>query len=122
LLHAASENKRDDEVVKCVSAARRDCATTSWDILCERLDGRSFTRALSLRDNLMLRQRPSQSLHDYVHFMRRTFDDYNETYELIDGSAAIHPHNMGMLMLRGISCNGPFGQAKLCVVNAFDTN
>jgi hypothetical protein len=27
-----------------------------------------------------------------------------------------------LLILRGISCNGPFGQAKQCVINAFDTN
>jgi hypothetical protein len=67
---------------------------------------------LSLLDSLMPKQRLGQSLTDYVHFMRQTFDDYKETCELSDGSAAIHPHNMGMLMLRGISCNGPFGQAK----------
>jgi hypothetical protein len=29
---------------------------------------------------------------------------------------------MGMLMLRGISNNGPFGHARHCVINAFDTN
>jgi hypothetical protein len=36
MLHATSENKRVDEAVKCVSVARLDCATTNWDILCER--------------------------------------------------------------------------------------
>jgi hypothetical protein len=70
----------------------------------------------------MLKQRPGQSLTDDVHFMRQTFDDYNKTCELIDGSAAIHPHNLGLLMLRGTSNTGPFGQAKQCVINAFDTN
>jgi hypothetical protein len=55
LLHATSDNKRDDEAVKCVSATRPDCATAAWDIVCERLDGRSFVRPLSLLDNLMLR-------------------------------------------------------------------
>jgi hypothetical protein len=54
--------------------------------------------------------------------MRQTFDDYNETCELIDGSLTIHPHNIGLLMLRDISINGPFGQAKQCVITAFDTN
>jgi hypothetical protein len=53
LLHAFSENKRADHAVKCVSAARPDCARAAWDILCERLDGRSFARSLSLMDNLM---------------------------------------------------------------------
>jgi hypothetical protein len=70
----------------------------------------------------MLTQRPGQSLTDYVHFMRHTFDDYNEICELIDGYATIHPHNLGMLMLRGVSNNGPFGQAKQSVINAFNTN
>jgi hypothetical protein len=122
LLHAASENKRADQAVKCISVARLDCATTTWDILCERLDGRSFARSLSMFDNLMLQQRPSLSLIEYVNFMRLTFDDYNETFEMINGSAAIHPYTVGLLMLRGISSTGHFGHAKQCVVNAFDTN
>jgi hypothetical protein len=60
----------------------------------------------------MLTQRHGQSLSDYVHFMRQTFDDYNETCQMVDGSAAIHPHNMGLFMLRGISITGPFDHAK----------
>jgi hypothetical protein len=54
--------------------------------------------------------------------MRQTFDDYTETCQPIDGSTNIHPHNLGLLMLRGISSTGPFGQAKQCVINAFDTD
>jgi hypothetical protein len=41
---------------------------------------------------------------------------------MVDGSAAIHPHNLGLLMLRGISSSGAHGQAKQCVINAFDTD
>jgi hypothetical protein len=41
---------------------------------------------------------------------------------MIDGYAAIHPHTVGLLMLRGISNTGHFGQAKHCVINALDTN
>jgi hypothetical protein len=42
--------------------------------------------------------------------MRQTFDDYNETCQMVDGSAAIiQPHNLGLLMLRGITSTGPFG-------------
>jgi hypothetical protein len=62
LLHVNSDNKRADKAVKCVSAARADSATAAWNILCERLDGRSFARSLSLLDNLILRQRPGHSL------------------------------------------------------------
>jgi hypothetical protein len=113
LFHTGSANQCADEAMKCVSQARRDCATAAWDNLCERLDCRSFARSLSLLDSLMLRQRHDQSLSDYVHLMRHTFDDYNETScQMVDGSAAIHPHNLGLLMLRGISSSGPFGQAK----------
>jgi hypothetical protein len=60
----------------------------------------------------MLRQRLGQSLAQYVHFMRQTVDDYNETCEMIYGFVAIHPHNMGLLMLRGISSTGFFVHAK----------
>jgi hypothetical protein len=53
------------------------------------MDGRSFERSLSLLDNLVLRQRHGESLTAYVHFMRQTLDDYNETYEMTNGSTAI---------------------------------
>jgi hypothetical protein len=68
----------------------------------------------------MVIERHGQSLSDYVMYMRQTFDDYNETCKMVDGSADIHPHNLGLLMLRGMSNNGPHGQAKQCVINAFD--
>jgi hypothetical protein len=58
LLHDASENKRSDQAVKCFFDAHHDCATAAWDIMCERMDGRSFARSLSLLDHLMFRQRP----------------------------------------------------------------
>jgi hypothetical protein len=54
--------------------------------------------------------------------MRQSFDDYNETCQMIDGSAAIHPHKMGLLMLRGISSSCQYGQAKLCAIHACDTD
>jgi hypothetical protein len=37
LLHATSDNKRDEQAVKCISASRPDCAIAAWEILCERL-------------------------------------------------------------------------------------
>jgi hypothetical protein len=90
--------------------------------MCERLDSRSFARSLSLLDNLMVNHRHGHSLSDYVHYMRQTFYDYNQTCQMVDGSASIHPHNLGLLMLHGISSNGPHGHAKQCVINAFDTD
>jgi hypothetical protein len=120
LLHAASANQRDDQAMKCISPSRLHCAAAAWDIMCERLDCRSFARSLSLMDNLMVKQRHGQSLSDYVHYMRQAFDDYNEICQMVDGSAAIHPHKL--LMLRGISSTGAYGQAKQCVINAFDTS
>jgi hypothetical protein len=102
LLHAASANQRADHAMKCVSPARPNCAAAAWGILCERLDCRSFARSMSLPDNVMLKQRHGQSLGENVHYMRQTFDDYNETCQMVDGSVAIHPHNLGLLMLRGI--------------------
>jgi hypothetical protein len=55
LLHAASQNQRANQAVKCISTARHDCRAAAWDIMCERFDNRSFARSLSLLDNLMLR-------------------------------------------------------------------
>jgi hypothetical protein len=48
LLHAASDSKRVDQAMMCVSVARPDCATVTWDIMCERLDYMSFASSLSL--------------------------------------------------------------------------
>jgi hypothetical protein len=79
LLHAANAHQRADHAMKCVSPARPDCTAAAWDIMCERLDSRSFARSMSLLDNLMVRQRHGQSLSDYVHYTRLTFNDYNET-------------------------------------------
>jgi hypothetical protein len=70
LLHVASENKLVGHVVKGISAPRPACATAAWNIMCKRLDGRSFARSLSLLDNLILRQRLGKSHTKYVHFMR----------------------------------------------------
>jgi hypothetical protein len=53
--------------------------------------------------------------------MRESFDDY-ETCEVTDGSSAIHPHHLGLLMLRDISSTGHFAHAKHCVINEFDTD
>jgi hypothetical protein len=67
LLYATNYNKRIEHAVKCISAPRPDCATAAWDILCKRMDNRSFARSMSLLDTLLLRQRPGQSLTNYVH-------------------------------------------------------
>jgi hypothetical protein len=70
----------------------------------------------------MLRQGPGESVNEYVHFMRQSFDDCNETCQMIDGSAAIHPHNLDLLMFRGISSSREYRQAKQCAINAFNTD
>jgi hypothetical protein len=79
VLDAAIDNKRVDQALQCVAPARPDCATATSNIMCERLDCKSFARSLSLLDNLMLRQRHDQSMTDYAHFLKQTFDEYDET-------------------------------------------
>jgi hypothetical protein len=76
------------------------------------MDARSFAHSLALQENLMLRQRPGQSVTEYVLVMGQSFDDHNETCQMIDGSTAVHPHNLGLLMLHGISSSGQYGHAK----------
>jgi hypothetical protein len=48
LRHALGDNKRADQAVRCITAARADCGAAAWEILCERLDARSFARSLAL--------------------------------------------------------------------------
>jgi hypothetical protein len=54
LLHAAGDNKRAVQAVRCITAARPDSGAADGEILCERMDARSFARSLALLDNLML--------------------------------------------------------------------
>jgi hypothetical protein len=42
---------------------------------------------------------------------------------MIVGSTAIHPYNLDLLILRGISSSGQYGHSnKQCAISAFDTN
>jgi hypothetical protein len=61
-LQAATESKRADQAVKFIYVARPERNAAAWDIMSERLDDRSFARFMSLLNNLMLKQRPGQSL------------------------------------------------------------
>jgi hypothetical protein len=54
--------------------------------------------------------------------VKQYFDELNECLQLKDGSAAIHPHVLALVMIRGLSNVGQYGQAKQCVINAFDTD
>jgi hypothetical protein len=84
LLHVAGGNKRADQEVRCFTATRPDCCVVAWQIVYESPDAWSFARTLALLDSLMLRQRPGQSVTEYVHFMRPTFDDCNKTCQMVD--------------------------------------
>jgi hypothetical protein len=54
--------------------------------------------------------------------VKQHFDEQNECLQLKDGYAAIHPHVLALVMIRGLSNVGQYGQAKQCVINAFDTD
>jgi hypothetical protein len=91
-------------------------------MLCERLDAQSISRTLSLLDRMMVRQTYGQYVSAYVHAVKQCFDELNECLQLKDGYATIHPHVLAMAMIRGLSNVGQYGQAKQCVINAFDTD
>jgi hypothetical protein len=54
--------------------------------------------------------------------VKQHFDELNECMQLKDVSAAIHPHVLAMVMIRGLSNVGQYGLAKQCVINAFHTD
>jgi hypothetical protein len=54
--------------------------------------------------------------------VKQHFDELNECLHLKDGYVAIHPHVLALVMIRGLSNVGQYGQAKQCVTNAFDTD
>jgi hypothetical protein len=71
---------------------------------------------------MMARQAFGQSVSAYVHAVKQHFDELNECLQPKDGSAAIHPHVLALVTIRGLSNVGQYGQAKQCVINAFDTD
>jgi hypothetical protein len=71
---------------------------------------------------MMVRQASGQSVSAYVHAVKQHFDELNECLQLKDGSAAIHPHVLTLVKIRGLSNVGQYGHAKQCVISAFDTD
>jgi hypothetical protein len=122
LVQCCRQNKPAAQAIAGVPAGRPDCGTAAWEMLCERLDAQSISRTVSLLDRLMVCQASGQSISAYVHAVKHCFDELNECMQLKDGSAAIHPHVLALVMIRGLSNVGQYGQAKHCVINAFDTD
>jgi hypothetical protein len=60
---------------------------------------------------MMVRQASGQSVSAYVHGVKQHFDELNECLQLKNGSAAIHPHVLALVMVRGLSNVGQYGQA-----------
>jgi hypothetical protein len=122
LVQCCRQNKPDAQAIEGVPAGRPDCGTAAWEMLCERLDAQSILRTLSLLDRMMVRQAFGQSVSTYVHAVKQHFDELNECLQLKDSFAAIHPHVLALVMIRGLSNVGQYGQAKHYVINAFDTD
>jgi hypothetical protein len=122
LVKCCRQNKPAAQTIAGVPTARPDCGTAAWEMLCERLDAQSISRTLSLLDRMMVRQAYGQSVSAYVHAVKQHLDEINECMQLKDGSTAIHPHVLALVMIRGLSNVGQYGQAKQCVINAFDTD
>jgi hypothetical protein len=73
-------------------------------------------------DRMMVRQASRQSVYAYVHVVKQHFDKVSECVQLKDGFATIHPHVVAMVIIRGLSNVGQYGQTKQWVINAFDTD
>jgi hypothetical protein len=70
----------------------------------------------------MVRHAFGQSVSSCVHAVKHHFDDLNECLHLKDGSAAILPHVLALVMIRGLSNVGQYGRAKQCNINAFESD
>jgi hypothetical protein len=61
-------------------------------------------------------------MSEYFHAARQHFDDLNDSLQLTDGSAAVHPHVLALVLSRGLSIIIRCGRAKQCVIYTLDTN
>jgi hypothetical protein len=122
LVQSCRQNKPAAQAIAGVPVGRPDCGTAAWEMLCERPDAQFISPTLSLLDRMMVRKASGQSVSAYVHAVKQHFDELNECIQLKDGYVAIYPHVLALVMIRGLYNVGLYGQAKLCVINAFDTD
>jgi hypothetical protein len=57
----------------------------------------------------MVRQASGRSVSYYVHAVKQHFDDLNEFMQPKDGSSAIKPNVLALVMIRGLSNVGQYG-------------
>jgi hypothetical protein len=119
-LTCAGDNRRTRQALDMVSASQPDRGAASWHSLCDRLDSQSITLTMRLARQLIRVQRPDESLSDFVHNMRQAHDDMNESCLMDDGHVVMPEQFLSIFMLVGMSLEGPYGQAKQYIVNAFD--
>jgi hypothetical protein len=77
---------------------------------------------MRLARQLIRVQRRDESMSDFVHDMRPTYDDMNESCLLVDGTVVLHKHFLSIFMLVSLFQEGKFRLATRCIVNAFDPN
>jgi hypothetical protein len=75
---------------------------------------------MRLARQLIRVQRPDESLSEFVHNMGQAYDDLNESCLMSDGLVVMLEHFLSIFIVVGMSQEGPYGQGKLCIVNAFD--
>jgi hypothetical protein len=122
LAHAVNPHTLARQAMDSIQHSQPDKGSASWHALCHRLDQQSVPLTMRLAQQLVRQQRPGETLTQFVHNMRQTYDDLNESCRLADGPVVLHEHLFSIFMLAGMSQDGNLGQAKQCIINAFDPN
>jgi hypothetical protein len=76
------------------------------------VDSQRIALTIRLARHLIRVRRPNESLTDFVHNMRQTYDDLNESCLMADGPVLLHKHFLNCFILVGMFQEGANGQAK----------
>jgi hypothetical protein len=122
LAHAVNTHNLARHAVTIVQQSQPDKGSASWHAIGHRLDQHSIPLTMQMAQHLARQQRPGESLSQYVHNIRHTYDELNESSMLADGPVVLPDNLFSISMLARLPRKGNLGQAKQCIINAFDPN
>jgi hypothetical protein len=85
------------QAIDHVPSSQPDSGSASWHKLCSRLDAQSISLTMRLASQFIRQQRPGQTLTQFVHNMRQSYNELNESCMLADGPVTLPEHLFSIL-------------------------
>jgi hypothetical protein len=122
LAQATNQHPVGRQANDTVPSSQPDRGSASWHNMCITMDAHTISLTMRLTSQLIRQQRPKETPTLFVHNMRQTYNELNESCMLADGPVTLPEHLFNIFILVGMSHAGHLGQAKQCIKYAFDPN